>query len=79
MTDTIIRQFNTAGPCITLGRLVKETAQFYIYDQWQGGDRYEGRKRIRKELPGHWSPNHSEPCPSCRDHEKTQYPHGYMD
>jgi hypothetical protein len=31
--DTIVRKFSPAGPCLTLGRLTKETAQFYIYDE----------------------------------------------
>ena len=75
----IVREFSTVGPCLTRGRLVKETEQFYVYDEWQGGDRYEGRKRIRKRSDAHYSPAHVEPCPSCRDHARTQYPHGYMD
>lgn len=70
----IVREFSRCGPCIRLGTLVKETAQFYIYDAG-----YEGVKRIRKELPGRYSPAHVEPCRSCRDHGETRYPDGYMD
>ena len=76
---TIVRAFSPCGPCLTLGKMVKETAQFYVYDEWQGGDRYEGRKKVRKNLPGHWSRSHIDPCPSCRDHAQTQYPDGYTD
>jgi hypothetical protein len=80
MTDKIVREFSPAGPCLTLGRLVKETAQFYIFDKWLGGDRYEGRSRIRRKVEGgHYSRAHVEACSSCRDHPKTQYPNGYMD
>jgi hypothetical protein len=75
----IVRAFSICGPCLTLGRLTKETAQFYCFDEWQGGDNYSGAKRVAKERPGYYSPNHIEPCPSCRDHAKTQYPNGYMD
>ena len=32
----IVREFSSAGPCLTLGRLTKETPQFYCYDEWKG-------------------------------------------
>lgn len=76
---TLVRQFNRAGPCLTLGKLVKETAQFYVFDEWCGGNVFVGRRRVAKKLDGRWSPNHVEACPSCRDHPQTQYPNGYMD
>ena len=76
---TIVRSFSPCGPCITLGRLTKITPRFYCYDEWKGGDRFEGEKRVARDLPGHYSRAHVEPCPSCPDHAKTQYPHGYMD
>jgi len=76
---TIVRQFSRCGPCLTLGKLVKETPGFFVYDEWQGGDRFEGRKRVAKPREGRWSGNHIEPCSSCRDHPQTQYPNGYMD
>lgn len=71
-----VREFSPCGPCIVLGDLVKETAQFYIFR-----DRFTGRdnQRIAKQTPSRWSRAHVIPCPSCRDHEKTQYPDGYMD
>jgi hypothetical protein len=71
---TIVREFSPIGPCLTLGRLKKETAKFYVFDEWQGGDRYEGEKRVSKTGRAHIVP-----CHSCRDHAKTQYPNGYMD
>ena len=76
---TIVRSFSPCGPCITLGQLTKITPRFYCYDEWKGGDRFEGEKRVARDLPGHYSRAHVEPCPSCPDHAKTQYPHGYMD
>jgi hypothetical protein len=76
----IVREFSVAGPCLTLGRLAKQTEQFYVYEEWHGGDRFgPERKRIRKRTEAHYSGAHVEPCPSCRDHTQTQYPNGYMD
>jgi hypothetical protein len=77
-TMTTVRQFNRAGPCIVLGQLTSVTPQFFCFDEWQGGDHYVS-KRVRRELPGRWSPNHVIPCRSCRDHPQTQYPDGYND
>lgn len=74
-----VRAFSAAGPCLTLGRLTKETAKFYCFEEWRGGDVYSGAKKVAKPLPGKYSGNHIEPCPSCRDHVKTQYPNGYED
>jgi hypothetical protein len=45
----IVRAFSICGPCLTLGRLTKETAQFYCFDEWRGGDSYSGAKRVAKE------------------------------
>lgn len=75
----IVRAFSTCGPCLTLGRLTHETDQFYCYEEWRGGDLYEGKKRVRKRTSSRYSRAHVEPCSSCRDHPKTQYPNGYMD
>jgi hypothetical protein len=64
-----IRRFSPAGPCITLGSVLKETPKFYVYS-----DRHNGRtKKVSKDRV------HSEPCSSCRDHPNTCYPNGYMD
>lgn len=74
-----VRAFSIAGPCLTLGRYVGETPQFYVYDEWRGGDNYGGRKRVKKRTEAHYSAAHVEPCSSCEDHPNTQYPNGYMD
>lgn len=76
----IVREFSAAGPCLTTGKLVRETANFYVYLPWHGGDRYgPEEKRIARRRPGHYSAAHVEPCSCCRDHARTQYPNGYMD
>lgn len=65
----IVREFSMAGPCVTFGRkLVRETAKFYVFE-----DQHGKQGRISKANA------HVEPCPSCRDHSRTQYPNGYMD
>jgi hypothetical protein len=77
---TIVRSFSPAGPCLTLGRLTKETAQFFFYDDWCGGDVFEARgSRVKKPGGKFYSRAHTEACHSCRDHPKTQFPRGYMD
>jgi hypothetical protein len=68
MTSKTVRQFSAAGPCLTLGALVRETEQFYVYTPNHGRERRVGKGAV-----------HIEPCSSCRDHPRTQYPHGYMD
>ena len=69
-----VRKFSAAGPCITLGELVKETAAFYVY---KPRFREDGTtRRVGKDRHGL---THTEPCSSCRDHSRTQYPNGYMD
>lgn len=69
----IVRRFSAVGPCLTEGKLLRETAKFYVYAEWQGMDRFEGEKRIAKDRA------HIEPCRCCRDHKATQYPNGHMD
>jgi hypothetical protein len=68
---TTVRRFSLAGPCITLGRFVKRTDKFLIYV-----DRYDGKT---KRVSHAHDLAHTDPCPSCRDHARTQYPNGYMD
>jgi len=70
----LVREFSRCGPCLTLGALLYETPAFYCYAHHDGGV-----KKIRKRTEARYSPAHIEPCPSCRDHPKTQYPDGYMD
>jgi hypothetical protein len=74
---TTVREFSRCGPCIVLGKLVKETASFYVFEENYGGAPV--RSKIRKRTDARYSPAHIEPCPSCRDHPRTQYPDGYMD
>ena len=77
---TIVREFSAAGPCLTLGRLVRTTAQFYVYNEWKGGDRYDAAERkVRIRTPARYSGAHIVPCHGCRDHANTQYPNGYDD
>jgi hypothetical protein len=72
---TLVREFSFAGPCLTIGRLVRQTAKFYVYNEWLGGDRFDAtEKRIGKNHR-----MHVEPCRRCRDHAHTQYPNGYLD
>ncbi len=82
MTQTV-REFSPAGPCLTLGQFVRRTAKTIVYREWLGGDQYGKERRV-----GGWKVEqrgnrggciHTEPCHSCRDHERTQYPNGYMD
>jgi hypothetical protein len=63
----MVRKINWAGPCIDQGPLVRETAQFYVYEQ--GGREH----RIKKTDPL----VHLEPCQRCMDHPQTQYPRGF--
>lgn len=80
MTDAkIVREFNSVGPCRILGRLVKETEQFYLYNEWLGGEHYGALKRVRKQTLAYHSGAHIEPCRSCRDHAETQYPQSQKD
>ncbi len=68
-----LRRFSTAGPCLTRGVVVRETAKFLVYrDRWSQG----AERRVKKDGE---RLVHTRPCVSCTDHPKTQYPHGYMD
>ena len=71
----IVRQFSPCGPCLTIGKLVRETAKFYVYREWRGGDSYADKER----RIGKSTLVHTEPCRCCRDHADTSYPNGYMD
>ena len=80
MADKIVREFSAIGPCLTLGKLVRETPRFWVFNPWKGGQLYgTEEKRISKRTPERYSRSHVESCPSCRDHPRTQYPNGYMD
>ena len=82
MTQTV-REFSTAGPCLTLGQFIRRTPKMIVYREWLGGNNYGDEKRVGgwkvKEPDRGRAYIHIEPCPSCCDHENTQYPNGYMD
>lgn len=64
-----IREFSACGPCLTFGRiLISETAKFYCFVDRDGKPGKISKARA-----------HIEPCASCCDHPKTNYPNGYMD
>jgi hypothetical protein len=69
----IVREFSAAGPCITLGEFIKRTNNTITFRNRDGKIERRGGWRVEKEMV------HTEPCSGCRDHTKTQYPHGYMD
>lgn len=71
---TTVREFSAIGPCIEQGTLVRETPRFYVF-----ADRFDAGKtrKLMKRTAAHYSPAHVVPCPSCRDHARTQYPNGY--
>jgi hypothetical protein len=67
-----VREFNLAGPCIEIGRLVRETSKFYVYnDEFIPGHFFDQEKKIGKRR------THIEPCKRCTDHPQTDYPNGY--
>lgn len=68
-----VREFSSAGPCLTLGTLVKQTATTITFQESDGSQNKRGGYRLKCGLI------HIEACPSCRDHPKTQYPNGLMD
>ncbi len=69
-----VRQFSPCGPCLTLGMFVRSTARFHVFTVWRGGSEFSSKeKRIACDSV------HLEACPSCADHARTMYPHGYMD
>ncbi len=81
----LVRKFSSAGPCITLGQFVRRTSMTIIYREWLGGDNYGKERRVGGwKVHGNMYHNrrayiHIKPCPSCKDHAETVYPHGYMD
>ncbi len=81
----LLRRFSPAGPCLTLGRLVRETAKFYVYLAGRNGTSGPAAEMIEHRIikdsrePYRYSGAHVEPCLSCTDHPQTQYPNGYMD
>ena len=70
----IVRRFSTCGQCLSECEFVRQTARFVVFNTWKGGDDYTGKQRRVA-----CNAVHLQPCPSCRDHSRTQYPNGYMD
>ncbi len=69
--DKTLREFSAIGPCLDRlhGKITRETPKSWFYMDRDGDER-----RVKKS----WR-FHVDPCVSCRDHERTQYPNGYMD
>ena len=65
-----VRELSGAGPCITLGVALRETAWRISYRDRHGTPKFISKRR--------WAV-HTEPCPSCPDYPKTKYPVGYWD
>jgi hypothetical protein len=70
-----VREFSAAGPCLTLGELVRETPRFYVIKPRPNGYGEEPERRVGKR----GGLVHCEPCRCCLDHPETQYPDGYLD
>lgn len=70
----VVRQFSACGPCLSLGKLLRSTPRFRVFNEWRGGGDFTGRERRIA-----CASVHLDPCPSCTDHPQTQYPNGYMD
>lgn len=66
-----VRVFSMAGPCLTMYRLVKANRTTYKL-AYRNGDGVSLENVHKGSV-------HIAPCPSCTDHPRTQYPHGYMD
>jgi hypothetical protein len=62
-----VRELRVAGPCITLGLVLRETA---------GRISYRDRHGTPKFISKRWAAAHTEPCPSCPDHPKARCPLG---
>src|ERR1700737_3279918 len=65
-----VRELRVAGPCITLGLVLRETA---------GRISYRDRHGTPKFISKRWAAAHTEPCPSCPDHPKAKHPDDYRD
>lgn len=74
-----VRRFSAAGPCLTLGEIVRETEHFYFYKLRQFGYEPDPAVIVRKVKKDGERLVHSKPCVSCMDHAQTQYPRGYED
>lgn len=66
-----VREFSSFGPCLTLGKLVRETAKQYVMEVKNGRNAKNMVRKKARRL-------HLDPCKSCQDHRKTAYPDGYL-
>jgi hypothetical protein len=55
-----VRELRVAGPCITVGLVLRETARRISYRDRHGSTR--------------WAAAHTEPCPSCPDYLEDEMP-----
>ena len=65
------RVFSVVGPCLTGYRILRENRKTFTLASVNG-------RGISTDRHHAWRV-HTEPCVSCQDHERTQYPDGYMD
>jgi hypothetical protein len=61
-----VREGAVAGPCTTLGLVLRETDRRISYRDRNGAPKFISRR---------WAV-HIEPCPLCPDHPKAKYPYG---
>lgn len=66
-----VRVFSRCGPCLTYYRRVR-TNRTTITLAYRNGSGVSLDRAYKGSV-------HEEPCPSCTDHPRTQYPEGYMD
>lgn len=70
-----LREFNSCGPCIPLGRIVKQTDKTVTYVDHRGNvQRRGGYAWVRGKGKGLL---HTEPCPGCRDYPNGTYAYGW--
>lgn len=65
-------RFSMAGPCIPVGRVVRETEQCYFITDKHSKNPNEARRFSKHGL-------HLVACQRCQHHAQTHYPNGYMD
>jgi hypothetical protein len=76
-----LRRFSAYGPCLDLYGVVVSATDKTVTYRTERGD-------IKRAGGYDWHSNgsrplgqgllHTDACPSCRDHARTQYPEGYM-
>jgi hypothetical protein len=66
-----VRVFSSVGPCLTQYRRVR-TNKATVTVAFRNGSGHSLDKAPKGSV-------HEEPCPSCQDHQHSQYREGYMD